>query len=381
MADLTTLLIEMPVEEMAGSAEAAVALDPAVVEGLKAALKDDEPQFPILRIEEGVSANDFWWTEDMLQSVMEQVNTDSPVAYLGHIKPEDIRYKFPDIQTRWLKAAMTKEASRQADRLGQTVSVLWIKGYNLPRTKVRDYIAAKIRLVTSWSGKADVRFVKQGNRTVKRPESFRLASIDWARPGNAAMQVELAGIVNEMEGSEKVDAAEVGKLTRADLERDNPNLVTLLVNEGKDSVDTSALDAKATKADEAESMFDKLRKMLGIDANASIEEAVGTLLVKVEEVGRKTLKDRVLAIVSGKVKDDDARAGVMRLLPVAEMADLDDDALTKRVDDLFNEDKTIQLLVAEMSSGPAPLGGGRGRQQNGDGKPRTSSFVGGSTKV
>ena len=116
------------------------------------AMEDDKPQFPVVRVEEGWSNNSRLWTGERLRSIAEQVNALEPVGHLGHIPDNEAGTAFPDPQTTWLGAIVKKEPSKLKERMGETVDVFYIGGYNHPNAKIRSLWKARAVRGISWWG-------------------------------------------------------------------------------------------------------------------------------------------------------------------------------------------------------------------------------------
>lgn len=353
--------LNAPIAEMAGDAAGVVMLDPARVQALLASTGDEKPEFPVLRVEEGLSGNNFLWTGDIFDSVAEQINTNEPVAYLGHIKPEDERWVFPDPQTVWLKAIKTKEPSRVKGKEGQIVNVLYVKGYNLPDAKVRGLIKARAVRSASWRGRATVEHLKGG---IQKPIKFVMESFDWSRPGQNAMAAHLVTVAAEQrEGSEKqVEAAEIAKLQLSDLVEHNPNLVTLIKNEGAAAAQTkiAEMEQENKTGDEAKTLLTRVREALGLKETDDVLAKITETIQRVEKVAAAELTGAIDKVLDAKIKHSDpdkvkkTKETIMRLLPVAEMKDLSEEDLKKKVDEAFDSDEGIKVLVAEMLTAPPP---------------------------
>lgn len=346
------IFLDAPVAEMTDTAAAVIQLDPDQTRDLLKRTKDDDPQFPIVRVEEGLSENKFNWTPEMLESVADQINEKQPVAYMGHIKPEDDRWVFPDPQTIWLKAKTVVESGKK---------VLYVKGYNLPKAKIRDLVAAGIARSTSWRGKADVKFLKGG---VQEPYRFHLDSFDWSRPGKNAMSAALVGVVAEQTENERsedeVKPEDIAKLSLSELQTSNPNLVELIKREAVAEKDTVIAEMEETKqeGEDAKTLLQRLREVLHIDEKSDILEAVGNIIAKVEKIGTDEVMARIEKVLTDKVPSESARAVVKRLIPqitVAEMSEInDDDKFKEKIEAYLDSDDNAKAVIAEMNDGPTP---------------------------
>jgi hypothetical protein len=356
MAELHDIILDgVVVTEMEAGVENYVPLDPKLVAELTQG--DDNPQFPVICIESGTSKNKFEWPHDVLVDAAEQVNKMQPVGYLGHIRPEDDRYAFPPPQTKWLKAVTKKEGDK---------TKLYVKGYNLPEPEpIRRYVRMGLVDSTSWKGKASVQHLRGG---VQRVTKFALESIDWSRKGKAAMSARLITVAAEMEGEEEVDG--LSKVTIAEITAENPSLVELIKRDGAAEAEAKVAEMEEVveEVEEHRTLMTKLRELLGIDEKVDLLEAVGLLQTKFTDITTKNVKERVGELLKSKVKDDDARAAVLRLIPVNEMEDLEDDALKTKVAETMESDETIKAIVNRFSGAPPPTGKKRDIAEMGDGE-------------
>lgn len=355
MSEPLTIDLEVAIAEMAADAATGfITLDPALVQSILDGTGDKSPKFPVLRIVEGVSGNGFEWTPEVMEDTARQINTQKPPAYMGHIKPEDDRWVFPEIQAQWLAAKTTTENGKK---------VMYVKGYLLPDSKARSYHAAGINLTTSWSGKAAIQHMKGG---IKRVKKFALESIDFARPGKAAMSAELIAVVAEMsERSEQVETNEIAKLTIADLTAANPSLVELIKREARSEADTriSEMEGEVEQAKDAKSLVQRLRELLELPDTGDVIQTVTNLITRVESIGREGILGEVRKVLADKVKGDTdeakaSRALIERLVPIAEMQDAFDgkpkeeveSGVKAKMDTIFNEDAGVKKIVADFDN-------------------------------
>lgn len=342
MSDIFNEVVDLDIEvsEMASDAGHIVKLNKVRVQELLDEYEDEKPQFPILRIESGVSGNGNNWPVSVLESVCEQINSDEKPGYWGHIRPEDRSYVFPDPETLWLGATIKAEGGK---------NVLYVKGYNLPGSKARRH--RSLAKVTSWAGKGSGKIVNG----VRMMEKFALESIDWARPGAAGMSAHVVGFATEMEGSE--NQVDWSKITLADIERENPSLLALMQQkvEGahKDSITEMEADAEFGK--EAKGIFEKLREALGVDEKTDLVATVTEMKEQTDNLSKTTLQDKVKGILGGKLKSTHAQAAVGRMIDVTEMEGLSDEDLASKVDEILGSDADIKAVITEMEQAPAPL--------------------------
>jgi hypothetical protein len=371
--DFEDIVLDGIVSEMTADPAFNIPLDSARVQQILAVTKDDAPQFPILRVEEGTSNNGRVWDAAILEDVAEQINRMEPVGYLGHIKPEDDGYAFPKPQTIWLKAVTKKEGAK---------TVLYTKGYNFPNADARMYGPLGVTREASWRGKAALQALPNG---MKRVTKFVLESIDWSRKGKAGMSARLVAIATEMEGSDKVDPKDIAALTVADLTAHNPNLIELIKRDATVEQQTriSEMEQEAEQAKDGLTLLARVRETLGLKAEDDPVAAIVSAQEELDKINRRTLHERLADILSKKVKNESARKTVLRLLPVSEMENLDDAALEAKVVASIDSDDEIKAIISEMEQ--TPVRPGRGSQSSGgNGKgyqPKSGSVRASATKL
>ncbi len=340
------------IAEMGTGASTLVPLSPEIVEQLSEG--DDSPTFVTFIIEGGWSKQKRYWPDDVVNSIAEQINNASEpvVGYMGHIKPDDDGFTFPDIQMQWLKAKIQPSSDRIK---------LLAKAYVLPQTKARDYI--KRRLVRSVSVRGDGEEVPmQGGRRVKE---FTLESIDLSRPRKSGMKSALVSVTSEMEGG-KVKAEEIAALQENELRAHSPTLVQVIeANAKKPLEDKIAEMEKKEEENDSDDKLKAVREALGVDEDADPLEVIQKMLAKAKETG-KSLREKILDdVLSKKFKDETTRSLVRRIL-VSEMSangekeeeEPDETKITEMVNKTIDEDETLRKAVE--SAGGHSLPGGKG---------------------
>jgi hypothetical protein len=330
--------------------------------GLRDALEDDKPEYPVVRVEEGWSGSKRLWNARELDSIVAQTNSLEPVGNLGHIKDEDASTAFGDPQTTWIGALAKTEPSQQKDRLGEQVRVAYFAGYNHPGAKVRGLIRAKAVRGISWWGNAEQVPVPGKGVEVR---GFTLKALDWARKLSEGMPTSrIVAVTSEME--DKMDK-ELSQVTPDEFERENPNAYTLIFERGKaESAKTiGEMETAVAAGDTAKDILAEVRKSLKMDEKASDGDILTVLAAAMAKIGVKAkalLKDALdRALLERIPGDDDAaknqRALVARLLPVGEMEDKLSDAkededtdkiVGEMLDTAFNTDDTIKQIVGEQ---------------------------------
>lgn len=337
------------VSEMAVGAGTLVPLPNEMIEEITGL--DNDPKFATFLIESGISKQGRNWSPEMLEKISEQINApgEPVVGYLGHIKPEDDGFSFPEIQLQWLRS--------RCQRVGDKVRMA-AKAYVLPEGKGRAYIARKLVTTVSISGKAAMRPRQGGGVDVI---DFDLESIDLSRPRKAGMKTALVGgLTSEMESEDnEVKPEEIAALSANELRAHNPSLVEIIEKEVKTPLETKVneMEGEITELTEDKDELAKIREALEIDDKADILETVGQMMVKVKDIA-KGAKDAVLdAVLAEKFKDENTR-GLVKLALTSEMnsIEIEDEGdeskkkVTEMVDGAVEKNEILRALVGEQSA-------------------------------
>jgi hypothetical protein len=323
---------------------------------LAEASKDESPEFPVVRVEEGWSRSRRLWTADVIESIAEQTNRLAPVGHLGHIDDDKVATAFPDPQTTWFGAITKIEPSKQEDRKGEMVKAIYLAGYNLPGAKIRGYIKANAVRGISWWGDGEQVPIPGKGIQVK---GFRLRALDWARKLAEGMPTSgVVAIASEMEGTTVGDKA-LSQVTPEEFKQENPNGYALLVAQAVAEKDTK-IGEMETDLQAAKVETDKLaeiRKLLKVKDGEDILAAIAAVMSKLGDKARETLDAALDKVLAEKVPDEAQRKLVRRLLPVGEMesklADANGEDAAKLVGEMvtsaFDKDDMIKEIVSEMS--------------------------------
>lgn len=343
-----------PIQELTGDPSQIVILDAVMVAEMTDG--DDSPQFPIVSIKEGTSKNKLKYGANILESVAEQINATQPVGYLGHVHREAAHKDnlLPAPQTVWAGASTSVDADGK--------KVLYVKGYNLPKSDVRDWIKRKAVNSVSWAGDAVLTPLKGGGYEVKE---FFLESIDWSRKNSQGMEAKLVAVVSEMETITervKMTPEEISSLQLAELEAHNESLVNLIKThasrEAREST-IAEMEAARSAEDPATEVVEigKLRELLGVDNGKDIVEAVGDIYNKIEDAAKAEVQAWFNELLAEKIPNEKSRGLVGRLVGVKEMAGdfVNDKAgikaeLESRLNDALENDEDVKTAVAEMGA-------------------------------
>lgn len=322
-------------------------------------VEDAEPEFPVVRTEEGWSGSGRLWGGKVLDSIAEQLNANQPVGNLGHIPDAEAATAFGDPQTTWVGAIVKHEASQMKERAGEMVKVIYTVGYNLPGAKVRTLLKTGAVRGTSWWGRA--RLVPIPGKGVN-VEDFELLSLDWARKLSEGMaSSRVVAMAREMkEGSTGMDK-ELSAVTPEEFKEGNPNGYALIVSEVKADSDKiiGEMQVEIDAAAEDKKLIEDLRTTLKANEGDNLLEKVAHLAKRLGEKAKAQVDDVLAALLAEKVPDEDTRKLVMRLLPVGEMETAAEDAadadevkklVGEMVEDAFNKDELIAQYVSEQAA-------------------------------
>jgi hypothetical protein len=322
----------------------------AVTEG------DPDPKFATFVIESGWSKSKRYWGADLFQNVAEQINgsEEAIVGYMGHIKPEDDPFTFPEIQLHWLGARATKVGDK---------AKLAVKAYVLPNTKGRDYLKRGLVKTVSWRGKVAQIPYEKGVRVAQ----FAIESIDLSRPRAAGMSAKLVGALTsemETEGSTDVKPEEIAALQEHELRAHNPALAQAIADSATKPLSdqvvemTTTVDTLKPQAD----LIPEIKKLFGMSEDADVLEVLGQTASQLKAAG-KTARDAILdAVLSKRFKDENTLKFVRRII-AAEMSDKDlelsgdedkdEKMVGEMVDEIVNKDDDLKSIVSEMEDTPA----------------------------
>jgi hypothetical protein len=321
---------------------------------------DDDPKFATFVIESGWSKSKRFWGPELFADVASEINAaaqgESIVGYMGHIRPEDDPYLFPEIQLQWAGAKLLQQSGEKAR--------LAVKAYVLPGTKGKDYLKRGLVKTVSWRGKIAQELYQQGVRVKK----FAIESIDLSRPRAAGMSARLVGaLTSEMENGEEdqVKPEEIAALQANELRAHNPGLVKNIVDEAREPLDTK-IGEMTTAADAVKPTLDlipELRKLLHLDDNAEPLAVITATITHLREAG-KSLRDSVLdSVLSKKLKGGDEKdRNLVRTVIAGEMRDReitlsgdktkDEKAVEEMVNEIVNSNDDLKATVSEMEDAP-----------------------------
>lgn len=350
------------VSEMATGADTLVSISPDVIERVTDG--DPDPKFATFVIESGWSKSKRLWDIPVFDKVHEQIsaaNRDNEpiVGYLGHIKPEEDPYAFPEIQFQWLRSALKKVGDK---------AHIFTKAYVLPDTKARFYLKKGFAKAVSWYGPAAQIPFQQGVRIT----DFKLESIDLARPRKAGMSARLVGaLTSEMSTEEgaTVKPEEIAALQENELRAHNPGLVQTIEQAATKPLSdkVSEMEGDAAILKPQADMIPELRKVLGISDDADPIDVVKNLIEEARRVGRGIKEGILDSLLAKRFKNvDGPTLNLVRRSLVGEMNGVEiagDDAhreedekkLGEMVNSVIDADPDLKALVSEMEQAPPNL--------------------------
>lgn len=350
------------VAEMTNDAGGLVPLSPDVIQ--RVAEGDDDPRFATFVIESGWSKSRRFWGPELFGEVVSEIQSSSDrepiVGYMGHIRPDDDPYLFPEIQLQWVGAKMLQAGEK---------AKLAVKAYVLPGTKGRDYLKRGLVKTVSWRGKAAEEPFQRGVRVKK----FQIESIDLSRPRAAGMSARLAGaLTSEMEeGGTAVKPDEIAALAENELRAHNPNLVKTIEDAASDPLNTRVAEMEeAAKATEPViGLIPQLRTLLGLKEETEDVSVIQAAITKIKSEA-KSLREGILDKVLAKklTGGSDADRRLVRRVIIGEMADVqlsgdeaeDEKVISEMVTEIIDGDESLKQTVSEMENAPADPPGSSG---------------------
>lgn len=337
---------------------------------------DDDPRFATFVIESGWSKSKRYWGPELFGEVVSEINNaarnEPIVGYMGHIRPDDHGYAFPEIQLQWVGAKLLQ---------GGEKAKMAVKAYVLPGTKGRDYLKRGIVKTVSWRGVMSGSPFQKGERVDK----FRIESIDLSRPRAAGMSARLAGALSsEMEErSDQVKPEEIAALQQNELRAHNPSLVEAIEKDARTTLETkvSEMETEAESHKPVLDLLPQLRGILGLKDDTDEITVVQTAISKIKSEA-KSLRESILdKVLEKRFKDaDKADVTLLRRVLVGEMQDVelvgdekaDEKVISEMVDSVIDGDDDLKKTVSEMEEAPAapPT---TGTERNGEWKPGMST--------
>ena len=349
---------------------------------------DTEPRFATFVIESGWSKSKRFWGPELFQDVSEQINhhAEPLVGYMGHIRPDDDPYTFPEIQLQWVASKLIQSGEK---------AKLAVKAYVLPGTKARDYMKRGLCRTVSWRGKVSQEPFQQGVRIKK----FLIESIDLARPRAAGMSASMVGaLTSEMsnDGGNSVKPEEIAALQENELRAHAPALVAQIEASARTPLETKVGEMETATAEikPVLNSIPELRTLLGLDKDVEPLEVLRAAIAHLKQAGQ-SVKDALLSTVLDKKlkgEDKDGNGALLRRLVASEMKSKDfnltgdetkdETAVSEMVNEIIDGDENLKKIVSEMEGTPAsPPGTGNDRGRGNENRELKPGYKSSSIRV
>lgn len=299
---------------------------------------DNDPLFVTVEvINDCISRNKNKYTSDTLQQIQEQINSNLPVGFRGHIPENERQDKSPHPETIWLGSILKNIEGKQR---------LFAKGYVLPYAKELKTYLKKAKAI----GKKVAVSIYGLARKVWNPSSkiydisdFNLESIDWARPGAEGVTgMGYLSLAKEMKGDSIMEKEKVIKeMSISDLKQHNENLFNEVIKKGYDKAESDFSKDKAL----VKEMLD-LKTELGVDEKENTKELVAEMKREREE-----LVDNYIDVKIAKSISNSAIRDVIKKVIVSEMKgqDITKSIADKTIDGVLSSDEG-KYLIKEMAN-------------------------------
>jgi len=315
------------IAEMTADAEAsgdiAIPIDTAKIQ--KILERDKKPMFVTMPIAcEGTSENGRKYTADNIQSIADQINSDLPDGYSGHLTDEQRKHKTPNAQTIWMGAVLKEMDGKK---------VVYAKGYVLPSAKSRrEYLQVAKDLGKKVSVSIYGKFDGWYDRTKKTYDiaKIRLESVDWSRPGAEGLPVSATPLIaSEMKDDKRRDEVvdkkqAIKEATLSEMKEHNPDLVE-----------------EIQKTSGVISEMADVRKQLGIDDKTKVTDTIAEMR---QTIRKHELDDEL----RDRVKASQARP-VIKQMVLSEMKQ--DESVTKTIERVLQTDDA-KAIIKDKSGAP-----------------------------
>lgn len=316
--------VDAVVSEMSDEAVSGlISLDDALV--AKVAGDDPNPMFITMEVlNEGVSRNGRYYDLSALKEVGDQINSEHPDGYAGHITNGERATKVPDAEIIWLGSKLLSVNGKHR---------LFAKGYVLPEAKKRRSYLKRAKAVgknVSVSIYGTAKQVWDKAISAFRQMNIDLESIDFTRPKSEGVPNGGLGFSLTAEMENEANKLNEGIMEKADI----------LKSCSKDDL------KKYVSQDVLESLTDDVVSDVKSKAEETISEMTSAKDKIIAEMRAENRSYKLRDCLSSRVSDSKARK-MIELMVVAEMSDDEDvDETVKRVLN-SEEGKTV---VKEMTT-------------------------------
>jgi hypothetical protein len=303
-----------------------IKVDTKKIEGLLS--RDKNPMFVTLMIaREGVSKNRRNYTPEVIDSIAEQINSNHPDAYSGHLSDADRATKNPDVETIWLGATVKEIDGKKT---------LYAKGYVMPSAKKRrEYLETakdlgkNVAVSIYGTAKEAIYNAKLQAYDIKE---LVLESVDWARSGSAGiandgtliLTSEMVNLNGNKENNDMDKVQAIKETTISEMKEHNPELVTEI---------ESGVAAVAEMT--------SVRTALGIDEKADVATTVS-------EMAQKIRSHELTDELNSRVKSPAARPIIKQMV----LSEMKDDATVKDTVEKVLQSDDAKAIIKETAGVP-----------------------------
>jgi len=361
---------------------------------------DDDPCWVAQEISEG-KGNWGYYKQSAINAIVQQVNQRQPSGYLGHQKPGDIPYQFPDPVTHWFAAEMNKTGDKASAKVyglidkkaadlkrwirSRRINEVSIFGYPQYKPGTKDIIGYKLRSI-DWTPRDGAGLgskllwatggeMDKGTYNITVDENGEIVNVNpfekenekmsykeqmaEIRSGIAKGELAVADVISELGVTGEQAVPELADLKGA---RESHDALVEALGCGEMEAGAVTERAKAMKE-----TFDKL----AVAGREDVAVFAGELL----DTHRKTLeaeKEKALTeAIEEKVKGEQARLLVRRLMGEADAAKTKEEYCGE-VDALLEDGEIKGMLSRLAVDGPTYDGASGGEQKTG--------FISGKTR-
>jgi len=234
---------------------------------------DEDPFFLTLEVGRAnvVSSNNLLFDDEMVDTIVHQINTRGVEGIMGHLRFEDLDSAYPVSDVHWIGAI------RQGDKA-------WAKGY-IPKTAVAQ--REHFRIIKASNGKAATSIfglarLEQLDGGINKAHDFQLEQLDLAPYTRAALPPDSDfTITKEIKMGDEVTKVSVETSRIAELEAslaEQASLIAMMEGEALESrvaevTRTTVADLKLEE-DANEAMLTVLREMVHVSQMDEVDEAI-----------------------------------------------------------------------------------------------------------
>lgn len=328
-----------------------------------AALKegDDDPYEVVVRIDAGKSKRGWNYTQKALQKYVGEVMNGGLPGYKGHMKPEDLAFKFIDPATHWVGALVQGESNffrgivdRDEPKLKRQIRTRRVDQVSIYGTPHLQKVAGEIHVVDAdpisidWTPKKragmETRIVAEGEMDVRLGPGEEPVGEQKEEEIVADMTVEQLFAEARKLGVKPEQA--IGEMGWT------PEQVIKGLDGGFDVIAKTADSAKYAEFEKAVATVGEMAEVLGLGKDAKVEDIVS----RAKEA--KTAYDKqnadshdqtVEKVIGEMVANEDVRPVVKDVLKVERGADEAD--IKKAVGEIMDKDWVKDLAARSRSGG------------------------------